>query len=108
MPALPWITREEIEPDREYVVMASSLPLRRHRSVPAFLRDTMAIRTQLARTDGLVAYGLKADLLHKRFWTYSVWRDEQSLRAFAASEPHRTIMTKLRPHMGATKFVTTL
>ena len=48
MPALPWVQREAIDPNLTYVAMASRLPLNRYRSVPGFLRDTLAIRRQLA------------------------------------------------------------
>ena len=62
MPALPWVGRQDIDPDRDYVVMASRLPLKAHRYIPGFLRDTLRIRRQLARTEGLVAYALNAQL----------------------------------------------
>jgi hypothetical protein len=107
MPALPWVAGADIDPETEYVVMASHLPLAHYRAVPGFLRDTLAIRKQLAGAPGMVGYGLKADLVRKQFWTYSVWRDEQALHEFARSAPHRLIMSRLRPHMGATRFVTT-
>ncbi|MBO0728765.1 MAG: antibiotic biosynthesis monooxygenase [Acidimicrobiaceae bacterium] len=106
MPALPWVAREPIEPDRSYVVMSSRLPLRRFRSVPGFLRDTRAIRGQLAAADGLVGYSLYADLLHHTFWTFSVWVDQEHLDRFAASDPHRQIIARLRPLMGPTRFST--
>ena len=104
MPALPWTQRQEIDPGREYVAMASRLPLNRRRSIPGFLRDALAIRRQLARADGLVGYALDAELAHKTFWTFSVWRDRASLDAFASSEPHRAITRRLRPLMGPTRF----
>jgi heme-degrading monooxygenase HmoA len=84
--------------------MASRLPLRRYRSVPGFLRDTLAIRRQLAGAPGLVGYSLKAELTKKTFWTFSVWRDQESLDAFAASEPHRQVIARLRPRMGTSRF----
>ena len=83
--------------------MASRLPLRRRRSIPGFLRDAMAIRRQLARAHGMVGYALDAELARKTFWTFSVWEDQASLDAFAASDPHRAI-TRLRPLMGPTRF----
>jgi heme-degrading monooxygenase HmoA len=104
MPALPWVQREKVDPDREYVAMASSLPLERYRSIPGFLRDTMRIRAQLARTPGLVGYSLNAQLAKKTFWTFSVWEDRASLGAFAAADPHRGITRRLRPRMGPTRF----
>ena len=76
----------------------------RRRSIPGFLRDALAIRRQLARADGLVGYALDAELVHKTFWTFSVWQDRASLDAFASSEPHRAITRRLRPLMGQTRF----
>jgi hypothetical protein len=104
MPALPWVHRQPVEPDREYVVMASRLPLKAYRHVPGFLRDTLRVRRQLAEADGLVAYALNAELLRRTFWTFSVWTDQASLDAFAASAPHRTIIQRLRPRMGESRF----
>ena len=104
MPALPWAQRRAVEPGRTYVAMASRLPLRRHRSIPRFLRDTLAIRRQLARADGMVGYALDAELARKTFWTFSVWEDQASLDAFATSDPHQAITRRLQPLMGQTRF----
>jgi hypothetical protein len=84
--------------------MASYLPLKRRRSVQGFLRNTLAIRRQLASADGLVGYGLDADLAKAAFWTLSVWKTQEHLDAFALSDPHRTIIERLRPMMGQTRF----
>jgi hypothetical protein len=84
--------------------MASRLPLKHHRSIPRFLRDTLAIRRQLASADGMVGYALDAELARKTFWTFSVWEDQASLDAFASSDPHRAIIGRLRPLMGPTRF----
>jgi hypothetical protein len=47
MAALPWAQAQTIDPNREYVAMASRLPLKAYRFVPGFLRDTLRIRCQL-------------------------------------------------------------
>jgi quinol monooxygenase YgiN len=104
MAALPWAQRRPVEPDRTYVAMASRLPLKRRRSIPGFLRDTLAIRRQLARASGMVGYALDAELTRKTFWTFSVWEDQASLDAFASSDPHQAIIRRLRPLMGPTRF----
>lgn len=104
MPALPWVQREQVDPDVTYVAMASRLPLARHRSVPGFLRDTLAIRRQLAGAPGLTGYALNAELAKRTFWTFSVWRNREALDAFAVSDPHRQIIARLRPLMGETRF----
>ena len=107
MPALPWVTRAPIEPVRTYTVMSSKLPLKRARSIPGFLRDTRAIRRQLADAEGLIGYTLDAELTHRTFWTFSVWTDQPSLDAFAAAEPHCSIIRRLGPLMAPTRFSTT-
>ena len=106
MPALPWVSREPIEAGRSYVVMSSRLPLKHSRSIVGFLRDTRAIRGQLAVAEGLVGYGLYADLLHHTFWTFSVWADQEHLDSFASSDPHRRIIARLRPRMRPSRFAT--
>ena len=104
MPALPWVQRESIDPNATYVAMASRLPLKRHRSIPGFLRDTLAIRRQLAKAVGLVGYALDAQLAKKTFWTFSVWKARSNLDDFAGSEPHHRIISQLRPLMSETRF----
>src|SRR5215475_3500621 len=104
MPALSWAQRRAVEPGRTYVAMASRLPLKRRRSIPGFLRGTLAIRRQLARADGMIGYALDAELARKTFWTFSVWEDQASLDAFASSNPHRAIIRRLRPLMEQTRF----
>jgi hypothetical protein len=106
MPAMPWTGRQPIDPGRSYLVMASRLPLKAHRSIPGFMRDAMAIRRQLAPADGLVGYALNAQLARKTFWTFSAWQDQASLDAFASSDPHRQIIRRLAPAMGVTRFET--
>ena len=104
MPALPWVAKGSVDPAATYMAMASRLPLLRHRSVPGFLRDTMAIRRQLAAADGLIGYALYAEIGKKTFWTFSVWASREALDAFARSEPHQRIIARLRPRMAETRF----
>lgn len=104
MPALPWRMFQSVDSDRQYVAMASYLPLQAHRSIPGFLLDTMRIRGQLAYTPGLVGYALNAELNRKTFWTVSVWVDEASLSEFAAADPHRRLTRRLQPKMARSRF----
>jgi hypothetical protein len=106
MPALPWTTFADTDPDREYVAMASRLPLARHRHIPAFLRATTAIGKQLSKTDGVLGYALDAHPLRKTFWTLSVWESEDALGRFAHADPHRDRVEGIRPRMRPTTFVT--
>jgi hypothetical protein len=85
--------------------MASRLPLRSHLRIPSFLTATRRIRRQLAAAPGLVGYALDAKLLGKTFWTVSAWHSREQLEAFAATDPHRRDVARIRPNMEPTTFV---
>jgi hypothetical protein len=53
------------DPEGEYVVMGSCLPLRSQAHVPEFLLAAAEIRRQLAVTEGLIGYALDAQLVGK-------------------------------------------
>ena len=104
MPALPWTKISPPVPGREYVVMASRLPLARYRDVPAFLRATLAIRGQLGHASGLIGYSLDAHLAQKTFYTLSAWDSQDALDAFSHADPHRSRVSVIRPRMRPTTF----
>jgi hypothetical protein len=104
VPAIPWSSHADVGSATEVVVMASRLPLKRHRSIPGFLSATMKIRGQLGRTDGLVGYALDADLVHAVFWTVSAWQNREALDQFAGQDPHRNIIAAIRSKMAPTTF----
>ena len=79
----------------EFVCAATFFPLRRWRHVIPFLRMSSRVQRQLKGTSGLVRYGLRTSFVRKRYWTYSVWADRDSVDAFLRSEPHATAMKKL-------------
>jgi heme-degrading monooxygenase HmoA len=99
-----WKSMQAFEVDREYVVLASSIPARRRSSTGRLFRGAGAVRRQLARTDGLVGFSLLARPWRKQYATLSVWVDEDALSAFASASPHRELMARLAPEMGPTKF----
>jgi hypothetical protein len=106
MPPIPWRSRSDPDPARDYLVMASRLPLTSYRRIPHFLRLTLTVARQLERTPGLIGYTLLAQPGRKMFWTLSAWTDRQALGAFVTAMPHLSVMKVLRPHMGATRFTT--
>jgi hypothetical protein len=93
-----------MEPGATFVVLASHLPLLKMSSTVRFFRAVSAIRKQLAETDGLVGYTLRAKPLARNYWTLSVWKDSDALRRFTETSPHVEVMSSLRPLMGATRF----
>jgi hypothetical protein len=105
MPDLPWKSRSEMEPGSDYLVMASHLPLNSVSSTIRFFRAVNAVRGQLAHTDGLIGYTLRAKPLARDYWTLSVWKDREALTAFMRTSPHVGIMTSLKPLMQPTKFI---
>jgi quinol monooxygenase YgiN len=105
MPDIPWTAHSEIEPNQTYVVMASHLPLSSITSTVRFFRAVSAIRKQLASTEGLVGYTLRAKPLARDYWTLSVWTDRAALQAFMRTPPHVRLMDSLKPFMRPTRFV---
>jgi heme-degrading monooxygenase HmoA len=79
----------------EYICIATVFPLGRWWHLIPFLRMSSQVETQLKRSPGLVRYGLRSDLPHKRFWTLSVWTDRESVNAFVSGEPHATAIRRL-------------
>jgi quinol monooxygenase YgiN len=94
-----------MEPTQSYLVMASHLPTKRLSSTLQFFRAVSAIRKQLANTEGLIGYTLRANPLARNYWTLSVWTGETSLDEFMRTAPHSEVMSSLQPIMGPTKFV---
>lgn len=100
----PWREIRPMEPDSDYVVLASSIPARQWRSTPRLFRGSRAVAAQLERTDGVVGFSMLARPLRRQYGTLSIWRDESSLRAFAQSPPHRELMSTLIDEMADTRF----
>ncbi len=101
----PWKWSSPLEPERQYLVLASSIPPQSRRSTWSLFRGASAVRKQLVVTDGVIGFALMARPFAKQYATLSVWRDEDALAAFAEAEPHRGLMTKLSAEMGPTRFV---
>jgi len=95
VPATPWKALREVEPEAEYPVLLTYLPMRRLSRLPGFLGYVRRIQKQLDRTEGLVGYSLLARPLRSNYWTLSVWQDEEALRRFVREPPHRNAMQEL-------------
>ena len=106
MPPLPWKRVQPIQPEATYVITITKLPLRSYWRIPRIMKATWRIVRQLGRSDGLLGYSLKADLVHKTFWTMSAWRDDVARAAFARSDVHRAAMAALQPHMNGARIET--
>jgi len=101
----PWTVVAASAADREYLALVSYLPLKRFRMIPRFLRYSGVIARQLEGTSRLLGFSFRAKILARKFYTLSVWEDEQALMDFVGTEPHFGTMATMRPHMAETKFV---
>ena len=100
MPAMPWKSLGEPEPEREYLCLLTYLPLGRLSKLPAFLKYVRAVQRQLDETEGVVGYALRAKPLSRRFWTLSAWENEERLSEFVRETPHRDAMSLSRSLSG--------
>ncbi len=103
---IKWRSFREAEADRNYLVLLTSLELKRYWSVPKFLRLSRTVQAQLAQSEGLLGYTMLAGLLSKTYWTLSVWEDEEKLSDFRTNVPHVDVMEELGPDRTGTKFKT--
>src|SRR5438093_11212348 len=99
----PW---ESIAPagDREYFALASFLPLKRYRKIPAFLRLAEQVVTQLRTSGGLIGFSFRVKFLSRTVSTLSVWEDERAPMDFVPGNPHVGTKQAVGPHMGPTRF----
>ena len=97
IPDLPW-TAEHLG-DGPGVVMVTHLHLRRLRDVPAFFRDSLAIRAQAAAAPGARSLYLRAQPLARHSTTVSWWDDQAAVVAFVRADPHRSAMRRWGPEM---------
>ena len=67
-----WKWSSSLEPGREYLVLASSIPPRSRRSTWRLFRGASTVRKQLTVTDGVIGFALLARPLAKQYATLSV------------------------------------
>lgn len=60
----------------------------------SFQRLSSKVLKQIKENEGAINYAVKGNLLKKHFWTFSIWRDNNSLRRFIMEEPHATAVRK--------------
>lgn len=102
----PWKSVAPLEPDREYVALATHIPTRRLASTWKMFRGAHSVRRQLEATDGIVGFSLLAEPFGRNYATLSVWRDQTALEAFTNAAPHAALMPGLRSDMAQTSFET--
>ena len=101
---LPWQSIQSPDPNREYLALLTYLPLKGYRGTLNLMRREGAVAAQLRGTPGLIGFSFRAKILRHRFWTLSVWEDEEALMTFVGKRPHADAMEALGPSMGKTDF----
>jgi heme-degrading monooxygenase HmoA len=104
MLTLPWVTPNKPEASAEAFVMASRLQVKSLMDVPGFLIRSLFAWRQVSKAPGAFGASLIADPFRGVFWTLSAWESREALYRFAATEPHRGIVRKLKPSMRISHF----
>ncbi|WP_434592159.1 DUF3291 domain-containing protein [Streptomyces sp. A5-4] len=99
MPTVPWVTPNPAPPHTRAVVMASTFEVRSLKDVPRFFLKSFAAWRQLQSAPGVFGASLVARPTKRVFRTLSAWESRDAIHAYAQAEPHRGIMTGLRPTM---------
>jgi hypothetical protein len=94
---IPWMTRGKPEPGQQAFIMASRFEVSPAWRGLAFLLHAVRVWRQALRSPGLLGVSLRAQLLRNTYWTLSAWTGEPALREFMRTDPHRTVMRKVRP-----------
>ena len=83
------------EQGAELVCVATVLHVRGWWHLLPFLRMSRRVFGQLSGTPGLVRWSVKAELLTRLFYTFTVWKDRSSMATFTTIEPHATAMKSI-------------
>lgn len=103
---VPWISLHRGDHTQETIVMASRLELDSARHSAAFTAYSLQLYWQALRAPGNRGSALIAEPVEGIFWTLSAWEDEKAIRDYAKTNPHRSVMKRLRPWMKASRFET--
>jgi hypothetical protein len=93
-----------MDPEKEYVVQITYLPLKSFWKTIKFFRLTGAVQKQLEISSGLEGYSLQSRILAHKFWTLSAWESQKDLSRFVVAMPHAKVMQDLKNDMGETRF----
>jgi quinol monooxygenase YgiN len=93
-PGIDPATGALLEPLQDSYVLHTTQILPKSEQLSQFLELSQGVIQEIAQTEGLVGFSLAQDPNCGFFYTMGVWRDEQSIFAFVASDAHALAMTK--------------
>jgi hypothetical protein len=94
-----WNSFHEPDPKSELQGVVGHLNPSGYRTVPRVLWHTRGVESQLAESNGLVGYALRAKLPQKKFWAVAAWESDESLQRFVEGDPHAGIRVALKQVM---------
>lgn len=100
-----WKSFVEPGPESELQGVVGYLNPSGYRTVPKILWYTRKIEAQLAESEGLVGYALRANLTQKKFWAVAAWETDESLQNYVETDPHAGIRRALKPAMEESWFI---
>jgi heme-degrading monooxygenase HmoA len=105
MPTLAWTPTAPIDPDAQYVVMATRFALVHRRDLPGVLSATSGLWSGFGQTAGLVGYSLSSSVTRGTLATLSAWQDGDALLAFVRGPAHEEVVERTRQRMRDSAFV---
>ncbi|EZQ10187.1 MULTISPECIES: hypothetical protein [Acidianus] len=87
----------------KYIVIATYLNLRGTWNIIPFLILVKRVESQLRVSKGIIRYSLGADILHRRFWTISVWTNKEDISLFLKTPSHKMAIYKFYKWGGEVK-----
>lgn len=78
----------EPDPGSEQLFVATVLTVRSWLHLLPFIRLSSRVFKQLDETPGCLRWAVIAEPWRKRFYTFTAWKDRDSLGAFVRTEPH--------------------
>ncbi len=104
MASSPWRQIQSTDSQSEYTALLGFVGLRSFATLPRFVWYGFQIELQLRRSLGVVGYRTETNFPRLQFFHLSAWQNEDAIRAFVLTEPHRGAMQKLIGRLGETKF----
>src|SRR5688572_8325037 len=96
----PAVVIDRAPKSETFVSIVTFVPIARWRNVMGSFKLSNRVEGQIKKSPGIVAYSLATNPLRRHFWTYSIWSDMASARAFTRAEPHATAIERFKDWAG--------
>jgi hypothetical protein len=104
MPSLPWVSVRDLDPDHDYVVMATRFVVRSRWQLLGVMNSTQQLWQSLPATAGMAGYAFSVSPLQGSLSTLTAWHDRSSLMSFVRSPVHASLVARTGPMMRGSLF----